>query len=69
MIEIFVLSLVQGVTEFLPVSSSSHLIIISEYLEFNNNNLQIDVSLHIGSFLAVVVFFRKDAHTFILSSM
>ena len=60
MIEIFVLSLVQGVTEFLPVSSSSHLIIISEYLEFNNNNLQIDVSLHIGSFLAVVVFFRKD---------
>ena len=57
MIEIFVLSLVQGVTEFLPVSSSSHLIIISEYLEFNNNNLQIDVSLHIGSFLAVVVFF------------
>ena len=59
MIEIFVLSLVQGVTEFLPVSSSSHLIIISEYLEFNNNNLQIDVSLHIGSFLAVVVFLEK----------
>ena len=65
MIEIFVLSLVQGVTEFLPVSSSSHLIIISEYLEFNNNNLQIDVSLHIGSFLAVVVFFRKDIANFI----
>tara|TARA_B100000401_G_C52734296_1_gene685090 strand:- start:182 stop:940 length:759 start_codon:yes stop_codon:yes gene_type:complete len=65
MIEIFVLSLVQGVTEFLPVSSSSHLIIISEYLEFNNNNLQIDVSLHIGSFLAVVVFFRKDIVNFI----
>ena len=65
MIEIFVLSLVQGVTEFLPVSSSSHLIIISEYLEFNNNNLQVDVSLHIGSFLAVVVFFRKDIVNFI----
>ena len=43
MIEIFVLSLVQGVTEFLPVSSSSHLIIISEYLEFNNNNLLKDL--------------------------
>ena len=36
MTEIIVLSLIQGITEFLPVSSSSHLIIISEYLEFNN---------------------------------
>ena len=60
MIEIFILSLVQGITEFIPVSSSSHLIIISEYLEFNNQNLEIDVSLHIGSFIAVIVFFRKD---------
>ena len=56
MIEIIVLSLVQGITEFLPVSSSSHLIIFSEYLEFNNKNLEIDVSLHIGSFLAVRYF-------------
>ena len=60
MIEVVILSLIQGVTEFLPISSSSHLIIVSEYLEFNNKNLEIDVSLHIGSFLAVIVFFRKD---------
>jgi len=60
MIEVIILSLIQGVTEFLPISSSSHLIIVSEYLEFNNKNLEIDVSLHIGSFLAVIVFFRKD---------
>tara|TARA_B100001559_G_scaffold149178_1_gene125171 strand:+ start:183 stop:344 length:162 start_codon:yes stop_codon:yes gene_type:complete len=53
MIEIIALSLIQGITEFLPISSSSHLIIISEYLEFNKRNLEIDVSLHIGSFLAV----------------
>ena len=65
MIEIFILSLVQGITEFIPVSSSSHLIIISEYLEFNNQNLEIDVSLHIGSFIAVIVFFRKDVFNFI----
>ncbi|MDB3857813.1 undecaprenyl-diphosphate phosphatase [Pelagibacteraceae bacterium] len=65
MIEIFILSLVQGITEFIPVSSSSHLIIISEYLEFNNQNLEIDVSLHIGSFIAVIVFFRKDIFNFI----
>ena len=65
MIEIIILSLIQGITEFLPISSSSHLIIISEYLEFNNKNLEIDVSLHIGSFLAVIVFFRKDIFNFI----
>ena len=60
MIEIIALSLIQGITEFLPISSSSHLIILSQYLEFNNSNLEIDVSLHIGWFLAVIVFFRKD---------
>jgi len=59
MIEIFILSLVQGITEFLPISSSSHLIIISKYFNFENQNLSIDVSLHIGSFLAVIVYFRS----------
>ena len=59
MIDIIVLSLIQGITEFLPISSSSHLIIFSQYLEFNNNNLEIDVSLHIGSFLAVLFFLEK----------
>ena len=65
MIELISLSLIQGITEFLPVSSSSHLIIISEYLDFKNQSLEIDVSLHIGSFLAVLFFFRKDIFNFI----
>ena len=60
MVEILFLSLIQGVTEFLPVSSSSHLIIVSEYIKFDDRSLSIDVSLHIGSFLAVTVFFHKD---------
>ena len=60
MIEILILSLIQGIAEFLPVSSSSHLILASKYFEFDNQNLSIDVSLHIGSFFAVVVFFRKE---------
>ena len=64
MIEIFILSLVQGVAEFLPVSSSSHLIIISEYLDFKNQSLSLDVSLHIGSFIAVIVYFYKDILNF-----
>ena len=65
MIEVFILSIIQGITEFLPVSSSSHLIIISEYLNFENQNLSIDVSLHIGSFIAVITYFREDIFNFI----
>ena len=65
MIEVFILSIIQGVTEFLPVSSSSHLIIISEYLNFENQSLSIDVSLHMGSFIAVITYFRKDIVNFI----
>lgn len=65
MIEIFILSIIQGVTEFLPISSSSHLIIITEYFNFKNQNLTVDVSLHIGSFLAVILYFKKDIYSFI----
>ena len=64
MIEIFFLSLIQGVTEFLPISSSSHLVLASEYLDFNNQSLSIDVSLHIGSFIAVILYFHKDILNF-----
>ena len=65
MIEIILLSLLQGLTEFIPVSSSSHLILVSEYLDFENNNLSIDVSLHIGSFLAVLFYFKREVLNFI----
>ena len=64
MIEILILSLIQGVAEFIPVSSSSHLIVVSKYLNFNEQSLSIDVSLHMGSFLAVVVYFYKDLLSF-----
>ena len=64
MIEIFILSLIQGIAEFLPVSSSSHLILISNYLDFENQSLSIDVSLHLGSFIAVVVYFNHDIKKF-----
>ncbi len=65
MIEVFILSIIQGITEFLPVSSSSHLIIISEYLDFENQSLSIDVSLHIGSFIAVITYFREEILNFV----
>ena len=64
MLEILILSLVLGITEFLPISSSSHLILISKYLDFNSHSLSIDVSLHVGSFVAVISYFYKDIINF-----
>ncbi len=64
MIEVLILSLVQGVTEYLPISSSSHLIIISKLINFQEQSLSIDVSLHIGSFIAVLVYFKNDLINF-----
>ena len=64
MIEVLVLSIVQGITEFLPISSSSHLILVSEFMQFENQSLSIDVSLHIGSFFAVLLYFKKDILNF-----
>ena len=65
MIEILILSLIQGITEFLPVSSSSHLILFSSLSNFAEKSLSIDVSLHIGSFFAVICYFYKDLINFI----
>ena len=59
-IEIVILSLVQGVSEFLPISSSAHLILVSTLYEFKSSSLLIDVSLHLGSLLAIIFFFRKE---------
>ena len=59
-IEIVILSLVQGISEFLPISSSAHLIVVSTLYEFKSSSLLIDVSLHLGSLLAIIFFFRKE---------
>ncbi len=55
----FILAIVQGITEWFPVSSSGHLVIISKLLEFDNT-LLFDVTLHFGTLMAVVVYFSKD---------
>ena len=69
MFEIFILSLVQGVAEFLPISSSAHLILISKFFDIENQSLSIDVSLHVGSFIAVLFFFRKEIINFYLNKI
>ena len=65
MLEVVFLSIVQGVTEFLPISSSAHLILISKYFNFSNENLTLDISLHLGSLLAIIIYFKTDLLNFI----
>ena len=59
-VESLILSIIQGISEFIPVSSSAHLLIISRLSDFNVSNLQLDISLHLGSLLAIILFFRKE---------
>ena len=59
-IEILILSAIQGISEFLPISSTAHLIIVSSLYDLKASSLLIDISLHLGSLLAIVYFFRKD---------
>ena len=60
LIEIIILSAIQGISEFLPISSSAHLIIISSLYEIKSSSLLIDISLHLGSLLAIIFYFRKN---------
>ena len=64
MLEIIILSAIQGITEFLPISSSSHLILISKYFSFTNSSITLDLSLHLGSLLAIITCFKKDIYNF-----
>ena len=60
LVQIIVLSLIQGLTEFLPVSSSAHLILGSRVFSWPDQGLVFDVATHLGTLLAVLVYFRKD---------
>ena len=62
--EIFLLSIIQGISEFLPVSSAAHIILVSNIYEFKNQSLLIDIGLHLGSLLAIVFYFKDDIFNF-----
>jgi undecaprenyl-diphosphatase len=59
-LEIFILALLQGLTEFLPISSSAHLILPSQILGWKDQGIAFDVAVHVGSLLAVVLYYRKE---------
>ena len=58
-IQAIVLAIVQGLSEFLPISSSGHLILLPHFFDWEDQGLAFDVALHIGTLIAVVVYFRR----------
>lgn len=59
-LQIVILAIVQGLTEFLPISSSGHLVLVPYLFEWTDQGLAFDVAVHFGSLAAVCLFFRKD---------
>ena len=64
-----IMGIVQAITEFLPISSSGHLIVMKELVRFDepNNSLTFDVALHVGTSIAVILFFWRDWQTIFYS--
>ncbi|MBC8283165.1 MAG: undecaprenyl-diphosphatase UppP [Nitrospinae bacterium] len=58
--QIIILGIIQGLTEFLPVSSSGHLILTPLILNFSDQGLALDAILHLGTLLAILIYFKKD---------
>jgi len=66
-LEILLLALIQGLTEFLPVSSSAHLILPSAVLGWQDQGLGFDVAVHVGTLLAVLLYFRKEVSDLVVA--
>ncbi len=65
--QVLILAVIQGVTEFLPVSSSGHLILPATLLGWQDQGLAFDVAVHFGSLLAVLLYFRRDVQTMLVA--
>lgn len=59
-LQVILLALIQGFTEFLPISSSAHLILPAQLFGWEDQGLSFDVAVHIGSLMAVIIYFRKE---------
>ncbi len=59
-IQVIVLSLIQGLTEFLPISSSAHLVLPAQLTDWPDQGLAFDVAVHFGTLIAVIAYFRHD---------
>ncbi len=68
-IKAIILGLIQGLTEFLPVSSSGHLSIFKNILGFESANISFEIFLHFGSLIAVLIYFRKEIAELFVSTL
>jgi len=68
-VQAIILALIQGLTEFLPISSSGHLILPSEVLGWPDQGLAFDVAVHAGTLLAVLLYFRQDVADIVCGSV
>lgn len=64
-VQVVVLSLIQGITEFLPISSSGHLVVLPQVVDWPEQGLLFDTALHVGTFFAVIIYFRKESLTIV----
>ncbi len=69
LLQILVLALVQGITEFLPISSSAHLILPAALTDWPDQGLAFDVAVHLGTLVAVTAYFRRDLKGFAASGV
>ncbi len=67
LLQIIVLAIVQGITEFLPISSSGHLILVPILTDWPDQGLLMDVGVHVGTLMAVILYFRTDVIRMILA--
>jgi undecaprenyl-diphosphatase len=67
--QVIILAIVQGLTEFLPISSSGHLVLVPVFLGWTDQGLAFDVAVHFGSLIAVVLFFRNDIYGLLRGSL
>lgn len=67
-LQILILSAIQGVTEFLPISSQSHLILASTLLGMKDQGLGFDIALHAGSLFAILIYYRKEIYKIVSAS-
>ena len=65
-LQVLMLAVVQGLTEFLPISSSGHLILAPHLFGFSDQGLSLDVAVHLGSLVAVLAYFRRDVISILL---
>ncbi len=65
-LNLILISILQGITEFLPVSSSGHLILFSKFTTFPDQGVAMDIAVHVGSILAVMIYFSEEIYKMLM---